>query len=403
MHLERIRLRDVRCYREADVALTPGVRVFIGGNAPGKTNLLEAVHVLATGSSHRVAALTPLIRAGADAALLAATARSAETGRAVDVELELHREGRNVARVSGQQQPRLRDAIGVVRSVLFAPEDLGLVRGDPSDRRRFLDELLSLRRPAYAAARSEYDRVLRQRNALLKSSRGSGRPHPTLPDWTTLLVRTGAAVLSARIAAVHALTGPTSSAYADLADRDARSWDPAAPDRSPSEGRVGLTYVLSTGRRVDGDPASGVPDPGAVAEELARGAEEVADAERDRGITLVGPHRDELELSIGELPAKGYASHGESWSLALALRLASREVLHEVGDEPVVLLDDVFAELDETRRNRLARRCATFEQVLVTAAVDADVPLDGPRSVVRAGTVAPAAGSPPHLRRREAS
>ncbi|MGH3665021.1 MAG: DNA replication/repair protein RecF [Egibacteraceae bacterium] len=406
MFLERLELVDFRGYAHARVELGPGVRVFVGANAQGKTNLLEAVHYLAIGASHRVASDVPLIRrvaggsaadapsevgpaeAEAIAAVIRAVARvgavgpvdpAADRGRRLTVELELRPSGRNRARVNDQPQPRIRDAIGQMRSVLFAPEDVGLVRGDPSDRRRFLDELLAQRRPAYLAARQEYERVLRQRNALLRAMRAGGEAAgATLATWTEALVNAGATLIAARIAAVHALAGPVAEAYADLVV--------GSPEREAAAD-VALAYELSTSRVVPAEPSAGVPDPAALAEELAKGLAAVAPAERERGITLAGPHRDELQLSLNGLPARGYASHGETWSLALALRLASREVLGEVGEEPVVLLDDVFAELDERRRARLAARCASFQQVLVTAAVDDDVPLAGPRHRVEAGTI----------------
>jgi DNA replication and repair protein RecF len=378
VHLERLELVDYRSYTDARLELGPGVRVLVGANAQGKTNLLEAVHYLAVGSSHRVSADGPLVRSGAAAAVIRAGARL-DGGRALTIELELRPGGRNRVRVNGQPQQRVREAIGRVRSVLFAPEDLALVRGDPADRRRFLDDLLGQRRPAYLATKSEYDRVLRQRNALLKSARYGGRgAQETLGTWTQALVRTGAALLAARIAVVHALAGPAAQAYGELVT--------GAPGGKADAG-VELAYELSTGRVISADPVGGVPDAHELAAELTAGLDEVARKERERGITLAGPHRDELRLALGTLPARGYASHGESWSLALALRLASREVLREVGEEPIVLLDDVFAELDEGRRKMLAARCASFEQVLVTAAVDDDVPLDGPRHQVVGGTV----------------
>jgi DNA replication and repair protein RecF len=394
--LERLELIDFRSYAAAALRLSPGVSVLIGPNAQGKTNLLEAVHYLAIGSSHRVAADTPLVRVGADAAVVRAVARTDRSGapdgpqgRALTVELELRPGGRNRVRLNGQPQPRVRDAIGQIRSIMFAPEDLGLVRGDPADRRRFLDELLAQRRPAYLAARQEYERVLRQRNALLRQHRGSGRGggqallEQTLPTWTESLVSVGATLLAARIAVVHALAGPADAAYRDLV---------AASPQREAQGHLRLGYELSTGRRVEATAGCGVPEPAALATELREGLAVVAQAELERGVTLAGPHRDELALVLNGLPAKGYASHGETWSLALALRLASIDVLHDVGEEPVVLLDDVFAELDELRRRRLAERCEGFEQVLVTAAVDAAVPLAGPRYLVHEGTVEPAVG-----------
>ncbi len=380
MHLELLELTDFRSYAAARVRLGPGVRVFVGPNAQGKTNLLEAVHVLATGASHRVASDAPLVRVGAEAAIV--RARAVAEGRPLEVVMELRPGGRNRALVNGQQQPRVRDAVGRVRAVLFAPEDLELVRGDPAGRRRLLDDVLTQRRPAYAGVLRDYERVVRQRSTLLRRMRAPGRDRglddATLATWTDQLVRTGATVLAARIALVHALSGPAASAHADLV---------AASPQAQAEGTLVLGYKLASGREVRGTPGEVMPDPAELAAELAAAAAARADAERDRGVTLVGPHRDELVIELNGLPAKGYASHGETWSIALALRLASRDVLAEVGEEPVVLLDDVFAELDERRRDRLALRCEGFRQVLVTAAVDDDVPLDGPRNVVVAGTV----------------
>ncbi len=386
MHLAALEVADFRSYERAQVELGPGVTVFVGPNAQGKTNLLEAVHYLAVGSSHRVAADAPLIRAGCEAAVVRARARQAGDGRVLTVEVELRAGGRNRARLNGQPRARVRDVLGAVRSVLFAPEDLMLVRGDPALRRRFLDDLLGQRRPAYLAARQEYERVLRQRNALLKQLRAPARHgapsggEDTLATWTEQLVHAGATLLAARIAVVHALAGPVAEAYRDLVV--------GAPG-GKEQAAVNLAYALSTGRTVAAQPGAGMPDPGQLSGELAAGLAAVAHDERDRGLTLAGPHRDDLVLGLGDLPAKGYASHGESWSLALALRLGSRAVLHDVGEEPVVLLDDVFAELDDLRRARLADRCAAFEQVLVTAAVDADVPLAGPRYAVEGGQVVP--------------
>ena len=384
MYLERLELHEFRSYPEARLELGPGVRVLVGPNAQGKTNVLEAIHYLSVGASHRVSSDGPLVRTGADAAIVRTVARidtaDGGEGRTLSVELELRPGGRNRARLNGQQQTRVRDAIGQVRSVMFAPEDLELVRGDPSDRRRFLDELLGQRRPAYGAMRLEYDRILRQRNTLLRMARAGGSLDSSFGTWTESLVTTGASLLAARIAVIHALAGPAETAYRDLVA--------SSPEREAT-GALGLAYELSTGRVIDADPQQGVPDPAALADELRDSLASVLSEERDRGVTLRGPHRDELQLRLNDLPAKGYASHGEIWSLALALRLASRDVLHDVGEEPVVLLDDVFAELDETRRARLAARCASFQQVLVTAAVDDDVPLDGPRHRVRAGTISP--------------
>jgi DNA replication and repair protein RecF len=387
VHLERLELTDFRSYAAMSLELGRGTRVFTGANAQGKTNLLEAVHYLSVGGSHRVATDAPLVRVGADAALVRAVARLADSGRRVTGELELRASGRNRARLNGQPRDPARDVLGIVRSVLFAPEDLALVRGEPADRRRFLDELLGQRRPAYLAARADYERVLRQRNSLLKQLRaGPTSEDATLAVWTDELVRAGAPVLAARAAVVHALAGPAAAAYQDLV-----TGAPGGKSQEP----LTLAYQLSTGRTLAAEPGAGVPDPAALAEELRAGLERAGPAERERGLTLAGPHRDDLHIGLGHLPARGYASHGESWSAALALRLASREVLGEVGEEPIVLLDDVFAELDDIRRARLAARCAEFEQVLVTAAVDADVALAGPRYRVELGRVTPVDDAPP--------
>jgi DNA replication and repair protein RecF len=374
LHLRHLELVDVRSYDRARLAFDPGVTVLVGPNGQGKTNLLEAVLRAATGSSHRVASDGPLVRVGAEVGIIRCEVRTDE-GRRRTLELEVGTGRRTRTRVDGQDVRRASDAAGVLRVVLFAPEDVAIVRGDPSERRRFLDDLLGQRRPAFAAARAEYDRVLRQRNQLLKHARGlSGSAREaagaTLGVWTEQLVTHGSQLLAARIAAVRALAGPVDAAYRDLADR---------PEP------ISLRYRASTGLVVEGgeEVADRVPDVTPLAEGMRAALEEAAPEERNRGLTLVGPHRDELELVIGQLPARGYSSHGEAWSLALSLKLATETVLAEVGDRPVVLLDDVFAELDTTRRARLAEACARFDQVLVTAAVEEDVPLVGRRVEVR--------------------
>jgi DNA replication and repair protein RecF len=368
--LRRLQLTDVRSYDRAVVEFGPGVTVLIGPNAQGKTNLLEAIQRAATGGSHRVASDAPLVRAGAELGVVRAELET-DDGRRRTLELELGSGRRTRTRVDGQDVRRAADALGVLRVVLFAPEDVAIVRGDPSERRRFLDELLAQRRPAFAAARGEYERALRQRNQLLKRARGlsaSARQAATatLDVWTEQLVQHGTQLVAARIAAVRTLADPVDRFYRDLADR---------PEP------IGLTYRSSAGDVDDGGDR--VPDPAPIAAALRARFAEVADDELARGVTLVGPHRDDLELTIGTLPARGYASQGEAWSLALALKLATYEVLAEVGDRPIVLLDDVFAALDTTRRTRLAGACDRFDQVLVTAAVEEDVPLAGDRIDVR--------------------
>ena len=373
MRLRRLELTDIRSYGHVTIDLEPGVTILVGQNAQGKTNLLEAVQRAATGSSHRVSGDGPLVRFGAEIGIIRCEVVTDE-GRRRTLDLEVGTGRRTRTRIDGQDARRAAESIGVLRVVLFAPEDVAIVRGDPSERRRFLDDVLAQRRPAFAAARSEHDRVLRQRNQLLKQIRGlTGASRDaamsSLEVWTEQLVTHGTQIIAARIAAIRTLAGPVDHFYRDLADR---------PEP------IGLTYRCSAGDEVGGRLASSaagvptmVPETAPIVQAMrrsfaARGPEEIA-----RGLTLVGPHRDDLELTIGELPARGYSSHGEAWSLALALKLATYEVLAEVGDRPIVLLDDVFAELDTTRRQRLAAACADFDQVLVTAAVEADVPLEG--------------------------
>ncbi|MBW3663207.1 MAG: DNA replication/repair protein RecF [Actinobacteria bacterium] len=366
MLLRRVELRDVRSYTHATLDLSAGVTVLVGANAQGKTNLVEAIHRAAVGSSHRVASDAPLVRAGADAGYVRLLCDD-DAGRRRTLELALAPGRGTRVRVDGNDVGRASDALGVLRVVLFAPEDVALIRGDPAGRRGFLDELLSQRRPAYAASKSEYDRVLRQRNQLLKQLRGlsssaTQTATATLDAWTDQLVNHGTQLLAARIAVTHALAGPTDTFYRDLADR---------PDP------IRLAYESSVGVVVEGRSSEGVPDPVLLAEAFRDALTAVASDERHRGVTLVGPHRDDLLLAIGSLEARTHASQGEAWSLALALKLATYDVLAEVGDRPVVALDDVFAELDEERRAQLARACERWEQVIVTAAVEADVPLRG--------------------------
>jgi DNA replication and repair protein RecF len=385
MHVVHLSLHDFRSYATAEVALGPGVTAFVGRNGQGKTNLVEAVDYLARLSSHRVASDAPLVRAGSEQAIVRAALVRDERQALVEVAINPGRS--NQARINKSPLPRAREVLGLVRTVLFSPEDLTLVKGDPSDRRRFLDDLLVQRAPRYAGVRSDFDRVLKQRNALLKSAKQSGRRRSrnstaysdehfgsTLEVWNSQLARTGAELLAARLALVDDLLPLVGKAYEAVARGASRddatleykpSFETPAPTTDPVETREALARALST--------------------ELDRRRDE----EIDRGVTLVGPHRDELALGLGGLPAKGYASHGESWSLALALRLASFDLLRAGGDDPILILDDVFAELDTERRSRLAELVRGAEQVLVTAAVPEDVPaaLAGTRIDVVEGEV----------------
>jgi len=389
VHLRHLSVVDFRSYAEAELPLAAGVTTLIGLNGQGKTNLVEAVGYLATLGSHRVASDAPLIRFGSQQAIVRGAV--IRNGREKLIEIEIN-SGRNRARLNRSPVPQPREVLGTLRTVMFAPEDLALVKGDPSERRRFLDELLVARQPRWAGVRAEYDKVLKQRNALLKSAapvlrrgarraRGSsttsstalstppvdkavdeteGALH-TLDVWNTHLARVGAQLLYARLRLMRDLAPYLAAAYDEVSDvkSDAR-----------------ITYRSSLREEVSHNIARGaVPEMDELHDELLASLEAVRVNEIERGISLVGPHRDDVVLTLGQLPAKGYASHGESWSFALGLRLAAYQLLrHDLGEDPVLILDDVFAELDSGRRERLAGLIADCEQVLITAAVPGDVP-----------------------------
>ena len=380
MYIRHLSVADFRNWTRADVDFEPGPSVLVGANGQGKTNLIEAAGYLATLGSHRVAADAPLVRSGAERAVVAAAVVS--EGRELQVEVEITPGRANRARLNRAAMPRTRDILGVLRSVLFAPEDLAIVRGDPGERRRFLDELLVQRAPRLAGVRADYDRVLKQRAALLKTAgharrAGSTGDLRTLDVWDDHLAAHGSALLAARLDLLDELHEPVAAAYrliAPAADpiglryQSSLADDVLAPGGiGGGDGRVGTTAggaARAVGRRDEAVLAA------ALRAELAR----VRPQEVERGVTLVGPHRDDVVMSLGELPMRGYASQGESWSAALALRLGSYDLLRADGIEPVLVLDDVFAELDGPRRDQLVTVAAAAEQVLITAAVAQDVP-----------------------------
>jgi DNA replication and repair protein RecF len=374
VHLTRLALADFRSYAAADVRLEPGVTTLTGSNGQGKTNLVEAAYYVATFGSHRVAADAPLVRHGAERAIIRAAVSGAVRDSLVEIEVNPGRANR--VRLNRVPLPRPREALGVLRCVLFAPEDLAVVKGDPDQRRRYLDDLLVATRPRYAGVRSDYERIVRQRSALLKSARARGGGVPRgLEVWDDQLVATGAELTAGRLALVAAIRPHVALAYSAV---------------SGSASDSALRYKASFRGNDVGFGEQPDPEPEKIAKALREELEARQRAELERGVCLVGPHRDELELSIGGLPARGYASHGESWSMALALRLAAFEVLRAEGEDPVLILDDVFAELDAGRRGRLAGLVAGAEQVLVTAAVGDDVPaeLSGRRLTVADGVIA---------------
>ncbi|MEX5635499.1 DNA replication/repair protein RecF [Parafrankia sp. FMc2] len=485
MHLTHLSLTDFRSYPRLDLLLEPGVTAFVGANGQGKTNLIEAIGFVATLGSHRVANDAPLVREGCSEAVV--RSRIVRGDRAALVEIQIMPGKANRVRLNRAPLPRARDVAGLLATVLFAPEDLALVKGDPAERRRFLDELLVARSPRMAAVQADYDRVLKQRSALLRTAgaarrAGSRGDLRTLEVWDRHLADHGAELLAARLALVEELRPRVRSAYAAVAGEDsptdlayrssvpgtprpaldapdeaaatvlssggvagsstgrhhaagdrpagndtadgssvrssASSGEPAPDEAAPrdtpvapavgagadalNDARPGAVSGAGGAGGTDGDRTSGTGGVGGaarraadastragLAEAILAGLAEVRSQEIERGVTLVGPHRDDLLLSVKGRPARGYASHGESWSLALALRLASFELLRADDREPVLLLDDVFAELDARRRARLGTLVAQAEQVLVTAAVGADVPaeLAGTRFEVAAGEV----------------
>lgn len=377
MYVRGLELVDFRSYERVVVEFGPGACVLVGPNGVGKTNLVEALAYVASLESHRVATDAPLVRFGTSRAVVRCSVVHDE--RELLVELSIEPGKANKARLGRSPVTRTRDILGALKLVLFAPEDLSLIRGDPGERRRMLDELLVARQPRFAGVRSDYDRVLKQRNALLRSAYlarktggNRGGDLSTLDVWDTHLAQHGAQLVRARLDLVAALGPHVAKAY-------------AAVSASRPEARIAYTPSFP----LPAQPAGGSTGQADIEQALLAALAEARKQEVERGVTLVGPHRDELTLTLGELPAKGYASHGESWSYALALRLAAYDLLRDDGVEPVLVLDDVFAELDVGRRERLAELVSGASQVIVTCAVDDDVPrsLRGTRYEVGGGEV----------------
>lgn len=363
MYVRHLALTDFRSWERVGLELEPGRTVFVGPNGFGKTNLIEALWYSSTLGSHRVATDAPLIRSGADRAVVSTIV--VNDGRELAVDLDICAGRANKARLNRSPVRSAREILGALRAVLFAPEDLSLVRGDPGERRRYLDELATTRRPRIAGVRADYDKVLRQRTALLKTAagarhRGDRSALETLDVWDGYLAAHGAQLIAARVELVTELAPQVEKAYQLL-----------APTSRPATIRYRSAVDAVESEAANGGSAAAVFE-AALMDALGRRRE----AELERGVCLVGPHRDDLELRLGEHAAKGFASHGESWSVALALRLAAYELLRAEGGDPVLLLDDVFAELDSARRMALAQVAASAEQVLVTAAVHDDIPED---------------------------
>ncbi|MEO5319245.1 DNA replication/repair protein RecF [Arthrobacter sp. CC3] len=380
MYLEKLSLTDFRSYAQVDLSFEPGVTVLVGYNGIGKTNLMEAIGYLATLSSHRVSSDAPLLRFGTERALIRAKLVRGE--QSTVLELEINGSRANRGRINRSNPVRARDILGICQTVLFAPEDLALVKGDPSNRRRFLDELLVSLMPRHSATRTDYDRVLKQRNALLKSGRTgkfTAGHEATLDVWDQHMARAGAELLHARLELVERIRPHLREAYAQLTDGSKEAdaiYRSTLQDMMDDDGAgPGFDAEPAAVERVEDLRELSVED---LTERYVQAFAASRRKELERGVSLVGPHRDDVELILGEAPAKGYASHGETWSMCLSLRLASYYVMLDDartgGSAPILILDDVFAELDVQRRRKLAAIVSGAEQVLVTAAVDADIP-----------------------------
>lgn len=383
MHIKHLSLSNFRNYSTLELPLQPGVNLLVGRNGQGKTNLVEAIFYAATLNSHRVSGYLPLVKHQQDKAVLRILAGFED--RENLIELELNVSGANRARINRSDTPRVRDVLGLVSAVIFSPEDLDIVKRDPSNRRAFIDDLLVQLTPRLAGVFSDYDRVLKQRNTLLKTSRNLPKDSPgleTLAAWDDSLIKLGTEIIAFRQDLIKRIAAPLLSSYDAIADEKNNpsiKYKSSLTGSNIVEPEVFVEDFLVTSDREE------------IETQFRTKLELVKAKELERGISLVGPHRDDLVLYLGDYPAKGFVSHGESWSYALALKLASAQLLREearAGD-PILILDDVFAELDSTRRTRLANLVSDNEQVLITAAVVEDVPteLSANRIFVTAGEI----------------
>jgi DNA replication and repair protein RecF len=346
MRINKLALTNFRSYPSLELELQPGVTTFIGDNGSGKTNIAESLIYLAFLSSHRVANNVPLISLGAQQAIIRTEIERDD--RTLNIDLEINASKANRARINGNPTRSQREILGACQIVYFSPEDLDLVRGEPGGRRDFLDRLLITRTPRMAGVIADYERVVKQRNALLKTRSSVS----ALLPWNEQLIKFGAQLTADRIALVEALNPWVAKNYANL-----NEVKPASISYKCSSEGVSNSFENNV-------------------EVLTKRLEEVAYQEIERGVSLIGPHRDDLHLQIGDFPAKGYASHGESWSMAISLRIGSFNLLKSEGSEPILILDDVFAELDTSRRKQLMSATQIAEQTIITTAVESDLPAE---------------------------
>ena len=359
MLITNLNLTNYRSYSTLDLTLNPGVSIFVGKNGEGKTNIAEAVLYLTFLSSHRATGNTPLIKLGNQSAYIRAKVKYPE--REILVELEINIDRANRAKVNQNQVRSQKEIFGIVQAIYFSPEDLDIVRGDPGERRRFIDQLLTLRSPRIAGVISDYERAVKQRNSLLKTRASSDALNP----WDKQVAELGGEIITLRMLALNELKPIFNQVYKDISDT------------KPAE----IIYKSS----IENPSLSQGENSEKIMERLVNNR----GAELDRGLTLTGPHRDDLLLILGDHAVKGYASHGESWSIALSLKLATYNLLKSDGLSPILILDDVFSELDEERRERLAEIAKSAEQTIITVAVENDLPksITGSKYLVRAGMV----------------
>ncbi len=361
MHLTNLSLKNFRSYSELELPLDKGITIFVGRNGEGKTNIVEAILYLALLSSHRTSSDQPLVQLGNTSAYIRGKVDNNE--RDILIELEVNTEKANRARINQNPVRSQKEIFGILQAIYFSPEDLDLVRGDPTERRRFIDQILTLRSPRMAGVISDYERAVRQRNSLLKSRSNLS----TLESWNQQVAEFGGEIIAARITTLNELQPIFTAVYQEI-----------SPEKNAH-----IIYKSS------------IDNPSIIREENQRVIlekfKEIQNQEIERGLTLVGPHRDDLTLMLGDHPVKGYASQGESWSVALSLKLASYQLLQNDGSQPILILDDVFSELDEGRRDRLVALAKTAVQTFITVAVQSDLPpeLTGKFFSVKSGSVKP--------------
>ncbi len=344
MRINKLALTNFRSYHNLELELQPGATTFIGDNGSGKTNIAEALIYLSFLSSHRVSSNQPLITLGAQQSVIRAEIERDKRILQIDLEINLNKANR--AKLNQNQTRSQWEILGVCQIIYFSPEDLDLVKGDPTTRRDFLDRLLITRSPRLSGVITDYERVVKQRNTLLKTRSSQS----ALVPWSEQLINLGAQLIAERISLINVLNPFVRQAYANLNEVKTAS----ITYKSTTEG---LTSNIEENINI-----------------LKARLKEVSYQEIERGISLIGPHRDDLHLQLGDFPIKGYASHGESWSMAIALRIGSFNLLKSEGNEPILILDDVFAELDSSRRIQLMSATKLAEQTIITAAVESDLP-----------------------------